>query len=316
MDNNKKSVVKKPIVKKVIDKPIIDEPVINKPVKKRVVKKVIDKPIIDEPVINKPVKKRVVKKVIDKPIINEPVINEPVVKKRVVKKQVAKKVISKKVIDKVVIDEPVINEPVVKKRVVKKQVTKKIIDKPIIMEHTFFNKEFTCYPTSYYAIQNDIDIDELEYCDKIVLPPSVLAHLSNFDVSNPIMLKISSQTSNNYIYCGIKEFMATDNIVYIPNWMMTHLSVDTSDKVNIISVNLPKATFIKIKPLSPLFEKLSNPRIVLEYHLQQFITLQKNNIIEIKYCNNIFKFQIIEIEPADAVNINNANVNIDIFNES
>lgn len=183
-----------------------------------------------------------------------------------------------------------------------------------IVEHRFFNKEFDCYSMSYHSIENGTNLDELESSDKIILPQSALEHLTHYDVANPIMMKITNSRLglNRVIYCGVREFTSNQHTMYIPQWMMDHLYAESGQRVLVQSVKLPIATYIKIKPLTPLFKKLSNPRIVIEYHLQKFITLCKDEIITIKYCNHKFKIQIIDIKPAHAVCINNSDISMEI----
>ena len=175
-----------------------------------------------------------------------------------------------------------------------------------IIEHKFFDKEYDCYPMpcGYNS--------SLENSDKIILPQSALEHLSHYNVTNPMTFKLTNRALNKVIYCGILEFTAKQYTMYIPEWMMDSLSTEPDQRVEVMNVTLPLATYVKIRPLDPIFNTLSNPRIILEYHLQNHMTLYKDEIFSIKYYNRNFKFQIVEIQPTNAVLINNVDVNIDI----
>ena len=124
--------------------------------------------------------------------------------------------------------------------------------------------------------------------------------------------KLTNRTLNKVAYCGVLEFTAKQYKMYVPQWIMTQLFAEPGQRIEVMNVTLPSATYIKIKPLDPIFNKLSNPRIVLEYHLQKHITLYKDEIFNIKYCDHEFEFQIIELQPTNAVIINNIDVIIDI----
>jgi ubiquitin fusion degradation protein 1 len=181
-----------------------------------------------------------------------------------------------------------------------------------IVEHKFFIKDFICQPMKIYRdkIADSTPLDVLESCDKVIMSQASLEHLSKFTTADPITMKIYNK--DRYMYVGVRDFTADHQRVYTPQWIMDFLKVAESGRVTLKSVELPKATYIKFEPLSPLFKKLQNPRIVLEINLQNFTTLCLNEIISIRYCGITFQIKIVELQPSEAVHLNNADVKIDI----
>lgn len=181
-----------------------------------------------------------------------------------------------------------------------------------IIEHKFFIKDFICRSMSEYVkgLDRPIRLEQLESCDRIILPPASLEHLSKFSVANPIMMKVSA--NGKHMYVGVRDFTSEHQVACVPSWIMNCLGVAEGKRITVKSVELPKATYIKFKPVTPLFSKLTNPRIVLEIHLQNFTTLCLNEVITVTYCEIPFEIKIVELSPCDAVSLTDADVKIDI----
>ena len=186
----------------------------------------------------------------------------------------------------------------------------------MIREHSFFQREYVCYPISLYATQKNRDKKQLEVSDKLILPPSSLDHLIRYNVENPMMFKLTTTAQSeksNHLYCGVLEFNAPDHTMFIPDWMMNNIKIKGGERVILTSVSIPKGTFVKIRPQSSSFQDLSNPKVVLEYHLKNFTTLYEGETIRIEYLDKDYDIDIVETKPATAICINNTNLEIDIM---
>ena len=123
------------------------------------------------------------------------------------------------------------------------------------------------------------------------------------------------------------EFIADEGKVFLPGWMMRNLLLDEGDIITLTSSTLPGdselfqkknliffkkvASYSKFKPQQVDFLNITNPKAVLEKHLRSFACLSKNDMISIDYLGKEYEVQIMELKPADAVNIIECDMNVD-----
>jgi Ubiquitin fusion degradation protein UFD1 len=63
------------------------------------------------------------------------------------------------------------------------------------------------------------------------------------------------------IHCGVLEFTAPQNAVYMPKWMLEHLAVEPGKKVTMkLTPKLPKATFVQFRPKEYAFTQMADPK--------------------------------------------------------
>ena len=81
--------------------------------------------------------------------------------------------------------------------------------------------------------------------------------------------------------------------------------------MTISNVSLPKATAIKLKPASPKFLEISNPRAVLEHALRNYSCVTKDDTICIPYNGENYHLTLLEVKPMDAACIIETDCNVD-----
>ncbi|EGC29230.1 hypothetical protein DICPUDRAFT_51398 [Dictyostelium purpureum] len=170
-----------------------------------------------------------------------------------------------------------------------------------------FNQKFKAYPISFLPKEKH----SLESGGKILLPPSSLNTLSRLNIQYPMLFEISNPITGRTSHCGVLEFTAEEGVCYLPYWMMQNLGLNETDFIDIKSATLPKGTFVKIQPRTSNFLDISNPKAVLENSLRKFATLTKDEEIMIDYNNNKYYLKVVEIKPANAISIIEADVSVD-----
>jgi len=69
------------------------------------------------------------------------------------------------------------------------------------------------YPSSFMAR------DDLEKGNKVLLPPSVLAEVSQGAMPHPLLFRINSMRTKKTTYVGVLEFTAPEDICILPLWV-------------------------------------------------------------------------------------------------
>jgi len=141
----------------------------------------------------------------------------------------------------------------------------------------------------------------------VILPQEALEELSDYPevLHRPIQFRVTnpSQTAAKITHCGVLEFTAPANTVYMPLWLMNYLGVVDQSIVNFDRALLPKATYCKFQPQSSKFLDITSPKAVLENAFRRFACLTRGDIIAIQYNNQEYKFRVQETHPAPAVSI-------------
>jgi len=135
--------------------------------------------------------------------------------------------------------------------------------------------------------------------DRIIVPQSL--------ISDSTLLIFSLQYNGKKICCGTKDFTHT-NSIYVPNWVMEYLKITDGTPILIESTKLSKATFVNFT-VSKSFLQLSNPKVILEYYLRDYMVLNLHQTITIDYLNKKYTIKVAKLEPKDYVCINEADVN-------
>ena len=61
--------------------------------------------------------------------------------------------------------------------------------------------------------------DDLEKGNKVLLPPSVLAEVSQGAMPHPLLFRINSMRTKKTTYVGVLEFTAPEDICILPLWV-------------------------------------------------------------------------------------------------
>ncbi|KAF0771501.1 ubiquitin recognition factor in ER-associated degradation protein 1-like isoform X2 [Aphis craccivora] len=145
----------------------------------------------------------------------------------------------------------------------------------------------------------------------VIMPPSALDTLTRLNINYPMLFKLTNKRSNRQTHCGVLEFIADEDKIYIPYWMMKNLLLDEGDMVQVESVSLEVATFSKFQPQNSEFLDITNPKAVLENCLRNFACLTTGDVIAIKYNQKIYEMCVLETKPGNAVSIIECDMNVE-----
>ncbi|EJF66068.1 UFD1-domain-containing protein [Dichomitus squalens LYAD-421 SS1] len=140
--------------------------------------------------------------------------------------------------------------------------------------------------------------DNVSYGGKIIMPPSVLANLTNMELESPWMFKLRNPGNPAAsTHAGVLEFIAEEGCVHLPRWMMKTLRLEEGDPIRITGCELPKGKLVKLQAQSVDFLEISDPKAVLEQALRNFSALTQGDIIEISYNSIVFGLLVMETQP-------------------
>lgn len=54
----------------------------------------------------------------------------------------------------------------------------------------------------------------------VIMPPSALDTLTRLNINYPMLFKLSNKRSNRQTHCGVLEFIADEEKIYIPYWVL------------------------------------------------------------------------------------------------
>ncbi|KAA8900058.1 ubiquitin fusion degradation protein UFD1-domain-containing protein [Sphaerosporella brunnea] len=155
-----------------------------------------------------------------------------------------------------------------------------------------FDTYFRCYPIAV------LDRKQLNYGGKILMPPSALEKLTRLHIAYPMVFELHNGRQQKMTHAGVLEFIAEEERVYLPHWMMQTLSLEPGDLLQIKSTDLPAGSFIKLQPQSMSFIKtISDPKAVLENALRNFSALTKGDKFQFLYNGEVFELAVLEVKP-------------------
>ncbi|KAJ8680844.1 hypothetical protein QAD02_016631 [Eretmocerus hayati] len=171
-----------------------------------------------------------------------------------------------------------------------------------------FNTQYKCFSVSMLPGNERQDV---ERGGKIIMPPSALDTLTRLNIVYPMLFKLTNKKTNRITHCGVLEFVADEGKVYLPYWMMHNLLLQEEDIINVESVSLPVADFVRFQPQSEDFLDITNPKAVLENGLRSFACLTTGDMIAIKYNSRIYEMCVLETKPGSAVTIIECDMNVE-----
>lgn len=171
-----------------------------------------------------------------------------------------------------------------------------------------FIKQYKCYSV---AMLPGNEREDVERGGKIIMPPSALDHLTQLNITYPMLFKITNRKINRISHCGVLEFVADEGNVYLPRWMMHNLLLEEGDVITVGNVLLPVATFAKFQPQSPDFLDITNPKAVLENSLRNYACLTTGDVIAILYNKKTYEVCVLETQPGNAVCIIECDMNVE-----
>lgn len=60
----------------------------------------------------------------------------------------------------------------------------------------------------------------------VIMPPSALDTLTRLNINYPMLFKLSNKRSNRQTHCGVLEFIADEEKIYIPYWVLIKYFLD------------------------------------------------------------------------------------------
>uniref|UniRef100_A0A1B6HJF9 Ubiquitin fusion degradation protein 1 homolog n=1 Tax=Homalodisca liturata TaxID=320908 RepID=A0A1B6HJF9_9HEMI len=171
-----------------------------------------------------------------------------------------------------------------------------------------FNKQYQCYSV---AMLPGNEREDVEKGGKIIMPPSALDHLTQLNITYPMLFKLTNRRINRVSHCGVLEFVADEGNVYLPRWMMHNLLLEEGDLVSIENILLPVASFAKFQPQSSDFLDITNPKAVLENSLRNYACLTTGDVIAIMYNKKTYEVCVLETKPGNAVCIIECDMNVE-----
>lgn len=79
-----------------------------------------------------------------------------------------------------------------------------------------FNVQYRCYSISMLPGNEREDV---ERGGKIIMPPSALETLARRGIDYPILFKLTNKRRTRITHCGVLEFVADEEKVYLPYWV-------------------------------------------------------------------------------------------------
>ena len=172
-----------------------------------------------------------------------------------------------------------------------------------------FIEVYKAYPANF------VSREDIELTNSIILPPSALNKLSampNFGNSrNPMIFRILNIELNIFTHCSVAEFTAEEGVCYLPSNMFERLCLIEGQNINIRNVELMPGTFIKLQPHLTEFINTPDPKKILEYNLRNYFCVTEGDTISVKFHNKIYKIDIIECKPKNAIRTLNCDIAVD-----
>eukprot|EP01029_Cantina_marsupialis_P002510 TRINITY_DN1234_c0_g1_i2.p1 TRINITY_DN1234_c0_g1~~TRINITY_DN1234_c0_g1_i2.p1 ORF type:complete len:295 (+),score=75.94 TRINITY_DN1234_c0_g1_i2:58-942(+) len=164
-----------------------------------------------------------------------------------------------------------------------------------------FKTQYRAYPLAFTSKPESV-IREMENGDKILLPKSALDTLSYMNVEYPLKFRISSGLGKE-AHCGVIEFHEYEGHCYMPVWLMSEMFLSEGDLITVENVSLPKANWVKFRPMSKTFLDIPDHKAVLEYQLRKFSCLTEGNQIKVSFADQVYMVEVQELKPAKACSI-------------
>lgn len=159
-----------------------------------------------------------------------------------------------------------------------------------------FKGYYRCYSIS---MMEGNERNSVNFGGKVILPPSALDKLSRLNISYPMLFELRNAEKERITHAGVLEFIAEEGRIYLPLWMMQSLLLEQGDLLYVTSTDLPRGSYVKIRPQHPDFLQITDPKAVLENALRNFSALTKEDIFQINYNEQIYEIEVLDIKPND-----------------
>lgn len=150
---------------------------------------------------------------------------------------------------------------------------------------------------------------ELAFTGRVLLPQTVLERtLSRNSEMNVLLFKVSSLRSQKTVAVGVESFTAAEGQIVIPNWVADYLEVKPLERVSLMCSGFTAAREVIFQPLTSDFNKLQNPRVILEKTLRDFPCLTLGTFIPIRFGKQTYELKVVRLDPGPMATIVQADV--------
>ena len=150
---------------------------------------------------------------------------------------------------------------------------------------------------------------ELNEKGKIILPESVMTRIFSTGFNESVMLfTLKNTITQKQIAVGVEEFTSDEVSCVVPKWILKNIGLTENDKILVQLTKLKKCTEAVFQPYDESFNKLPNPRIILEHYLREIPCLTQGSTIDIKFAGATYPLKVLFLKPDPMVTIISADV--------
>ena len=175
------------------------------------------------------------------------------------------------------------------------------------------NTQLKAFPLSFHpSISN---VQELEYSNKIILPPSILEFLLDEKKETDVIFEVKKKNDHvQTLYLTAQEFSSTEGICYMSIQNMNQCWLCEGDEISItIQPNIPKGTSITLRTTDNSYLDMDDYKKELERSIvKRYSVCSTSDSICINHNNKEYIFDVIQTEPADVIDMRNTDVDLHI----
>ena len=180
----------------------------------------------------------------------------------------------------------------------------------IATEKPYIQKAFCCFHITNLPRVSASRKMIFEAGGKIIMPEEALLSLVHHDFSGePLLFRLTHKDRSTH--CGVLEFTAKEDSIVMPCWMMENLQVKDGNIVTVESIELPKATAVKLKISSEEFLQRYDPKPTLEARFVHFTCLTEGDKLKVNINGGVHEMTVIQTRPDSAVCIVNCDLNVE-----
>ncbi|CAM9122555.1 unnamed protein product, partial [Scytosiphon promiscuus] len=175
-----------------------------------------------------------------------------------------------------------------------------------------FCKSYECHSMAC------LDRPGLEFGDKIIMPQKAFREASYhycrtahaLRLKLPLLFKLVNTTESTrrvigtagtapYQFCGVLEFSAPDDQVFLPYWLMQNLLLSEGARVELRSlIRPPSGSFVRFKPHDQMFLAVAarqGPKVLMEEALRRYSILFEGATILVQHEGENYYLDVVEL---------------------
>ncbi|KAI9168260.1 ubiquitin fusion degradation protein [Blastocladiella emersonii ATCC 22665] len=171
-----------------------------------------------------------------------------------------------------------------------------------------FSEYYRCYSV---AMAPGKERETLNHGSGVILPPSALAKLTQYNVTTPYKFALTNEQTQKTTHASVLEFIAEEGRIYLPRWMMATLGAGEGSLLQVKSATLPRGKFVKIQPQSVAFLDISDPKAVLERAFRSYLAMTLGDKLSFVYADREYQIEVLELKPSHAVSLIDTDLEVD-----